>query len=124
MCHRSSVGKVMAEWILEGEPSLDLWHMDIRRFGPHYRSPGYTLKRTREVYETYYDIRYPGHEREAGRPLRVSSAYEWHRAPGPATSSFAKEDSSKRPAVSRVARCSASIAGDHSIPAQPSGRSD
>jgi glycine cleavage system aminomethyltransferase T/glycine/D-amino acid oxidase-like deaminating enzyme len=76
------VGKVMAEWIVTGEPSLDLWHMDIRRFGPHYRSPSYTLKRTTEVYETYYDIRYPGHERLAGRPLRVSSAYEWHRGHG------------------------------------------
>jgi len=78
------IGKVMAEWIVEGEPSLDLWHMDIRRFGPHYRSPAYTLKRTKEVYETYYDIRYPGHEREAGRPLRVSSAYDWHREHGAA----------------------------------------
>ena len=43
--------------------------------GPQYRSPSYTLKRAKEVYETYYDIRYPGHERLAGRPLRVSSAY-------------------------------------------------
>ncbi len=32
----------------------------------------------KEVYETYYDIRYPGHERQAGRPLRISSAYPWH----------------------------------------------
>ena len=72
------IGKVMAEWIVAGEPALDVWEMDIRRFGPQYESPGYTLKRTREVYETYYDIRYPGHEREAGRPLRVSSAYAWH----------------------------------------------
>ena len=66
------IGKVMAEWIVEGEPSLDLWHMDIRRFGEHYRSPRYTLDRTREVYETYYDIKYPSHERQAGRPLRMS----------------------------------------------------
>jgi glycine cleavage system aminomethyltransferase T/glycine/D-amino acid oxidase-like deaminating enzyme len=73
------IGKLVAEWILDGEPSVDAWEMDIRRFGPHYRSPSYTLKRAREVYETYYDIRYPGHERQAGRPLRVSSAYEWHR---------------------------------------------
>jgi 4-methylaminobutanoate oxidase (formaldehyde-forming) len=58
--------------------------MDVRRFGAHHRSPSYTLKRVREVYATYYDIRYPGHEREAGRPLRVSSAYEWHRAHGAA----------------------------------------
>ena len=54
--------------------------MDIRRFGPHYRSPSYTLKRTREVYETYYDIRYPGHERQAGRPLRVSQRLRVARA--------------------------------------------
>ncbi|HTC72446.1 MAG TPA: FAD-dependent oxidoreductase, partial [Solirubrobacteraceae bacterium] len=32
------IGKVMAEWILAGEPSSDVWEMDIRRFGPHYRS--------------------------------------------------------------------------------------
>jgi glycine cleavage system aminomethyltransferase T/glycine/D-amino acid oxidase-like deaminating enzyme len=78
------IGKVMAEWILAGEPSLDVWEMDIRRFGPHYRSPSYTLARAREVYETYYDIRYPGHERLAGRPLRISSAYAWHREYGAA----------------------------------------
>jgi 4-methylaminobutanoate oxidase (formaldehyde-forming) len=72
------IGRVMAEWILQGEPSMDVWEMDIRRFGPHFRSPSYTLKRAKEVYETYYDIRYPGHERQAGRPLRTSSAYEWH----------------------------------------------
>ncbi len=79
-----AIGKVMAEWILAGEPSLDVWEMDIRRFGPHYRSPSYTLKRAREVYETYYDIRYPGHERQAGRPLRISSAYAWHADHGAA----------------------------------------
>jgi 4-methylaminobutanoate oxidase (formaldehyde-forming) len=49
--------------------------MDSRRFGAAYRSRAYTLARTREVYETYYDVRYPGHERQAGRPLRVSPAY-------------------------------------------------
>jgi glycine cleavage system aminomethyltransferase T/glycine/D-amino acid oxidase-like deaminating enzyme len=78
------VGKLMAEWIIAGEPSLDVWEMDIRRFGPQYRSPRYTLARAKEVYETYYDIRYPGHERRAGRPLRTSSAYAWHRDHGAA----------------------------------------
>ena len=69
----------MAEWIVGGEPEIDLWHMDIRRFGAQYRSPAYTHARIRETYETYYDIRYPNHEREAGRPLRVSPANAWHR---------------------------------------------
>ena len=58
-----------------GTPSLDVWHMDSRRFGAAYRSREYTLARTTEVYSTYYDVKYPGHEREAGRPLRVSPTY-------------------------------------------------
>jgi glycine cleavage system aminomethyltransferase T/glycine/D-amino acid oxidase-like deaminating enzyme len=78
------IGKVVAEWIVDGEPQIDLWHMDIRRFGRQYRSPSYTLVRTVEVYETYYDIRYPGQEREAGRPLRTPAAYPWHRSHGAA----------------------------------------
>ena len=73
---------MIAEWIAEGEPSLDLWEMDVRRFGAQYRSPSYTHARTRETYETYYDIRYPNHERSAGRPLRVSAANAWHAEHG------------------------------------------
>ena len=69
------MGQLVAEWIVEGTPSLDVWHMDSRRFGAAYRSRAYTLARTKEVYETYYDVKYPGHERRAGRPLRVSPAY-------------------------------------------------
>ena len=70
------MGQLVAEWIVEGTPSLDVWHMDSRRFGASYRSQEYTLARTKEIYETYYDVTYPGHERSAGRPLRVSPAYE------------------------------------------------
>ena len=69
------MGWQMAEWIVNGEPSLDIWHMDIRRFGRQYRSQDYTLARATEVYATYYDIKYPNHERRAGRPLRLSPAY-------------------------------------------------
>ena len=70
------MGRLVAEWIVEGTPSLDVWHMDSRRFGAAYRSREYTLARTREIYETYYDVEYPGHERSAGRPLRLSPAYD------------------------------------------------
>jgi len=69
------MGKAMADWIIDGEPSLDLWRMDLRRFGGQYRSQAYTLARTVEVYSTYYDIHYPNEEREAGRPLRLSPTY-------------------------------------------------
>jgi 4-methylaminobutanoate oxidase (formaldehyde-forming) len=76
------IGRALAAWILDGDPGLDLWHMDVRRFGRHYRSPGYTLARTVENYESYYDIRYPAAERTSGRPLRTSPAYPWHAANG------------------------------------------
>ena len=69
------MGKLVAEWILEGVPSLDVWEMDSRRFGTAYRTREYTLARTIEVYSTYYDVKYPGHERQAGRPLRTSPTY-------------------------------------------------
>jgi glycine cleavage system aminomethyltransferase T/glycine/D-amino acid oxidase-like deaminating enzyme len=72
------IGKLMAEWIVDGEPTLDVWHMDINRFPGHYRSPSHTLGRTVENYRTYYDIAYPGLQRTSGRPLRVSPAYSWH----------------------------------------------
>jgi 4-methylaminobutanoate oxidase (formaldehyde-forming) len=69
------MGRLLAEWIVDGRPHLDAWEMDSRRFGRHYISREYTLARTREVYSTYYDVKYPGHERSAGRPLRLSPAY-------------------------------------------------
>ena len=78
------MGQLVAEWIVDGVPSLDVWHMDSRRFGAAYRSAAYTLTRTTEVYSTYYDVKYPGHERSAGRPLRVSPAYERLRELGAA----------------------------------------
>jgi 4-methylaminobutanoate oxidase (formaldehyde-forming) len=70
------IGQQMAHWIVDGEPELDLWKMDIRRFGGQYRSQQLTLDRTYENYATYYDIHYPNEERVAGRPLRLSPAYE------------------------------------------------
>jgi glycine/D-amino acid oxidase-like deaminating enzyme len=72
------VGLVMANWLIDGDPGMDLWEMDVRRFGRQYRSASYTGKRVTENYETYYDIKYPGHERQAGRPLKTAAAYPWH----------------------------------------------
>jgi 4-methylaminobutanoate oxidase (formaldehyde-forming) len=69
------MGRLVAEWIVDGRPGLDAWEMDSRRFGRHYTSREYTLARTVEVYSTYYDVKYPGHERSAGRPLRLSPIY-------------------------------------------------
>ena len=69
------VGKMIAEWIVEGEPSLDLWHMDMRRFGAYTASRRYISTRTHEIYSTYYDISYPAQERSSARKLRLSPVY-------------------------------------------------
>lgn len=76
------IGKVVAEWVLAGEPTMDLWHMDIKRFGANYQSPDFTLKRITENYEAYYDIHYPGEERQSARPKKVSPIYQWHKDHG------------------------------------------
>ena len=69
------MGRQLAQWIVDGEPELDLWTMDIRRFGSQYRSGSYTLARATENYATYYDIHYPNEERQSARPLRLSPTY-------------------------------------------------
>jgi 4-methylaminobutanoate oxidase (formaldehyde-forming) len=88
------IGRQVATWIVEGEPELDLWKMDIRRFGAQYRSRAYTLARSYENYATYYDIHYPNEERTAGRPLRLSPAYGRLAALGAA---FGEKSSWERP---------------------------
>jgi len=69
------IGKVMAEWIVEGHPEWDIWRLDVRRFGSNYASQDYIVKRTIETYSKYYDISYPHGERISGRNLRLSPTY-------------------------------------------------
>jgi 4-methylaminobutanoate oxidase (formaldehyde-forming) len=76
------IGKIMSEWIVDGRPEWDVWPLDLRRFGRQYRSQAYTLARSYEALSQYYDIKYPGEEKLAGRPLRVSPAYARHQALG------------------------------------------
>jgi 4-methylaminobutanoate oxidase (formaldehyde-forming) len=88
------IGRQVASWIVDGQPELDLWKMDIRRFGPAYRSQAYTLARSIENYATYYDIHYPNEERLAGRPLRTAPTYEQLAALGAA---FGEKSGWERP---------------------------
>ncbi|MFJ2028557.1 FAD-dependent oxidoreductase [Streptosporangium sp. NPDC087985] len=72
------VGKVMAEWIVDGTPEYDVFGMDLRRFGGHARSASWARAKALDSYSTYYDIVYPGEERAAARPLRRSPAWVRH----------------------------------------------
>jgi 4-methylaminobutanoate oxidase (formaldehyde-forming) len=69
-------GKAMANWILEGDPGLDLWAFDVRRFGPLHANPRYLHDRAVESYSRYYDIRWPGEEGKAARGARRSPLYQ------------------------------------------------
>jgi len=68
-------GKAMAEWILEGEPSLDLWAFDVRRFGSHHMSARYLAERSVDSYWRYYQIHYPIEELSSARGGRRSPLY-------------------------------------------------
>ena len=68
-------GKMMAEWILSGAPSLDLWSLDILRFGKYHHSRAYVRDRTIESYAHHYALSWPHEEFESCRPLRTSPLY-------------------------------------------------
>ena len=69
------IGKVMAEWIINGHPEWDMWRLDVRRFGSNYAGQDHVVERTIETYSRYYDIHYPNEERMTGRNLRLSPTY-------------------------------------------------
>src|SRR3546814_12916381 len=62
----------MAEWILEGRPSLDLWPLDIRRFSFLHGTRAFMVPRAVEPYAHHYKLRYPGQESAVARGLRPS----------------------------------------------------
>ena len=68
-------GEMIAEWILEGRPSLDLWPLDVRRFSPHHATKAFMYPRAVEHYAHHYKMRYPGQEAETARNLRLSPLY-------------------------------------------------
>lgn len=75
-------GKAMAEWIVAGEPSMDLWAFDVRRFGKHHMSAKYLAERSVDAYWRYYQIHYPVEELESARGGRRSPLYDKLKAQG------------------------------------------
>jgi len=69
-------GKMMAEWIIDGRPSLDLWPLDVRRFSPVHGTRAFMCPRAVEHYAHHYKMRYPGQESEVARGLRRSPLHE------------------------------------------------
>ncbi len=75
-------GKALAEWVAAGEPPMDLWPVDIRRFGSVHQDPQWVLTRTLEAYAHHYSMAWPHEELESARPVRISPLYERLKAQG------------------------------------------
>ena len=74
-------GFQLAEWIVEGEPTIDMMGVDPRRFGD-YATRAYLVKKNEEAYANVFIIHYPDEERPAARPLRTAPCYDRLKALG------------------------------------------
>ena len=75
------LGLLSAEWIIEGEPKLDMFAWDLARFGD-WADKKFTKARVKDQYTHRFKIHFPNEERSAGRPARLRPAYEMQKAMG------------------------------------------
>jgi len=68
-------GWQLAEWIVEGEPGIDMLAADPRRFGP-YTSKRYVVKKNEETYRNVFTVHFPDEERPDARPVKTSPVYD------------------------------------------------
>jgi glycine cleavage system aminomethyltransferase T/glycine/D-amino acid oxidase-like deaminating enzyme len=87
-------GKYLAEWLLEGQPTMDLWSVDIRRFGRFANNLSFLRERVTEVLGLHYQMAWPNREFETGRGLRKTAIHERLVAAG---ASFGAKNGWERP---------------------------
>ncbi|MFE1599637.1 GcvT family protein [Methylobacterium sp. ID0610] len=75
-------GRALAEWIVAGEPTDDLWAVDIRRFGRFHANPAFLHDRVKEVLGLHYAMPWPNRELESARFLRRSPLHDRLAAKG------------------------------------------
>ncbi|XP_070203054.1 pyruvate dehydrogenase phosphatase regulatory subunit, mitochondrial-like isoform X3 [Littorina saxatilis] len=66
------VGKQVADWIIDGRPSLNMWAYDIRRFIGHHNNKRFLRDRMQESFPATAVLKYPREEYTTGRKLRCS----------------------------------------------------
>ena len=82
IANSGGAGKLMADWVLNGEAPSDLWDVDIRRFAPFTANRKALAERTGETLGLHYAMRWPRQELATGRPLRTSPLYDTLAAKG------------------------------------------
>jgi dimethylglycine dehydrogenase len=80
-CQAGGVGMCLAEWMIDGEPSIDVWAMDIARFGD-YASPDYGTIKSTENYERRFILTFPNETLPMGRCQKTTALYDRLSAKG------------------------------------------
>ena len=78
----AGIGLVIANWIVDGDPGLNAFGMDVARFGPYASDDPYLLATTRQFYARRFVMAYPNEELPAGRPLKTTPCHDDLRAAG------------------------------------------
>ena len=82
IANAGGAGRLMAEWMVQGAPSVDVWDVDIRRFAPFTSNRRALAERTVETLGLHYAMRWPRQELQTARPLRTSPLYDTLAAQG------------------------------------------
>jgi dimethylglycine dehydrogenase len=78
----AGIGLALANWIVDGEPGVDAFGMDVARFGPYAPQDNYLRATTRQFYARRFLMAYPNEELPAGRPLKTTPCYDDFLAAG------------------------------------------
>ena len=82
IANAGGAGLALAEWITAGEPTMDLFSVDIRRFAPHHNNKRYLRESVKETLAWHYLLRFPYSEKTRARRVRCSSLYSDLNAAG------------------------------------------
>ena len=74
-CQGGGVGLTMAEWMIDGEPSIDVWAMDVARFG-EFASPEWGTIKSSENYERRFVMTFPNETLPKGRMQKTTAMYD------------------------------------------------
>ena len=77
----AGLGKTLAEWIIEGEPELDMFAWDVTRFGD-WVDTDFVKARALDTYSSRFRIHFPNEERDIGRPIKTRPVYELQKSLG------------------------------------------
>jgi len=72
----AGIGLALANWIVDGDPGLNAFGLDVARFGPYASNDRYLRDTTAQFYARRFVMAYPNEELPAGRPLKTTPCYD------------------------------------------------